>query len=234
MLVLQRPAAATAVRGENPAGIQDRRVLEGVRELVDDGALEKVVMPRSARRPTRIGPLTNIHEEPEGWSLRVTRGGHDFADYFGDAVYGGRDRALLAAQRARDELLRRIDPDQRVRRRQPKGSRSRTGVVGVSREPYVVDGRIYHRYVAHWQDLEAGRARRRRFLVERYGEEEAKALAIGEREKGVARARAYLLAHQREEAERRLRKTPPKPRQVKDPRSRKGISMARRRSRREK
>jgi hypothetical protein len=189
-------------------------------------------MARPGRRPPRIGPLTNIHSEPEGWSLKVRRGGHEFSDYFGSAVYGGRERALLAAQHARDELLRRIDPDQRVRRRMPKGSRSKTGVVGVSREPYVVDGRRYHRYVAHWPDPEKGRPRRRWFLVEHYGEERAKALAIDAREAGVARGHACLLARQREETRRRLQNAAPMPRPVKDPRSRKGISMARRRPRR--
>lgn len=188
-------------------------------------------MTRGPRRPTRIGPLTNIHKEPEGLSLRMTRGGVDWADYFGYAVYGGREKALLAAQHVRDELLRRIEPDQRVRRRKPKGSRSRKGVVGVSREPYIVQGRRYHRYVASWQDPEKG-LQRRRFSIERYGEEKARALAIDARKKGVARARAYLLARQREEARKRLRKAGPMPRPVKDPKSRKGISMARRRSRR--
>jgi hypothetical protein len=73
---------------------------------------------------------------------------------------------------------------------------------------------------------------RRRFLVERYGEEEARDLAIDAREAGVARSRADCLTRQREEAKRRLQKAAPLPRQVKDPRSRKGISLARRRSRR--
>jgi hypothetical protein len=152
-------------------------------------------------------------------------------DYFGDAVWGGRGPALLAAQHARDELLRRIDPDQRVRRRMPRGSRNKTGVVGVSRETHVVDGRIYHRYVAQWQDPEKV-PQRRRFLVEHHGEEEARAMAIEAREAGVARSHAYLLARQREEAKRRLEKAAPMPRRVKDPRSRAGISMARRRPRR--
>jgi hypothetical protein len=95
--------------------------------------------------------------------------------------------------------------------------------VGVSLERYVVDGRVYDRYVAHWQDPEKG-ARRRRFLVGRYGKRQAFALAVEAREAGVAHNHAWLLARQREEARRRLREAPPLPRQVKDPRSRKGIS----------
>lgn len=163
--------------------------------------------------------------------MTVKRRGHNFGDYFPDAVWGGRDRALLAAQHFRDQLLLRIGPDTRVRRRSPKGSRNRTGVVGVSREPHVVEGRVYHRYVAHWPDPEKG-TKKRSFLVERYGEEEAFALAVEAREAGVAHVHAHQLAHQREEATRRLQDAPPMPRQVKNPLSRKGISMARRRPRR--
>ena len=163
--------------------------------------------------------------------MTVRRRGHNFGDYFPDAVWGGRDRALLAAQHFRDQLLLRIGPDTRVRRRSPKGTRNVTGVVGVRLERHVVEGRVYHRYVAHWPDPEKG-TRRRRFLVERYGKEQARALAIEAREAGVAHSHAQQLARQCEEARRRLQEAPPMPRQVKDPLSRKGISMARRRPRR--
>jgi hypothetical protein len=159
------------------------------------------------------------------------RRGQGFADYFGAAVFGGRERALLAAQHFRDKLLQRIDPDTRVRRRMPKGTRSKTGLVGVSRERHVVDGRIYERYVACWRDADK-KPRRRRFLVERYGRQRALALANEARAAGVARSHAEQLARQRQGARERLRQARPMPRPVKDPRSRKGISMARRRRRR--
>jgi hypothetical protein len=188
-------------------------------------------MARPPRPPTRIGPRTNIHEEPEGWSVRVRRQGHVLSDYFGNAVYGGRAQALLAAQHFRDRLLLQIEPDTRSRRRIPRGCRSKTGVVGVSLERHKVEGRVYRRYIAQWEDAETG-SQRRRFLVEHYGEERALALAVEAREAGVARRRAYLLARQRQEARERLQETPPLPHLVKDPLSRKGISMARRRPRR--
>jgi hypothetical protein len=163
--------------------------------------------------------------------VSVTRTGNTFTDYFGDAVWGGRALALLAAQRFRDELLRRIDADTRIRRQIPKGTRSVTGVVGVSLERHVVGDRVYERYVAQWPDPEKG-SRRQRFLVECYGRKQALVLATEAREAGVAHYHAYRLARQCEEATRRLRDAPPMPRQVKDPLSRKGISMARRRPRR--
>lgn len=184
------------------------------------------------RRPPRIRPRTHIHRQRKAWFVKVRRRGQDFVGNFSDAVWGGRAPALLAAQRFRDELLQRIDADTRLRRQVPKARRSRTGVVGVTREPHVVGGRSYHRYVAAWQDHEKGRLVRRRFGVERYGDDGAKARAIDAREAGVARSHAYLLAHQREGATRRLREAAPMPRLVRDPLSRKGISMARRRPRR--
>jgi len=161
------------------------------------------------------------------------RRGRRHSDYFGSAVWGGRALALLAAQRRRDELLLRIEPDTRERRRIPQGRRSKTGLVGVSLETHVVGRRTYRRYVARWQDEETG-LHRRRFQVEHHGKDRALALAIRARKQGVAQRRASMLARQHEEAAERLRKAAPMPRQVKHPLSRKGISMARRRPRRAK
>ena len=193
-------------------------------------------MIRNARRvgnrtAARTESLTHIRREPGAWSVHVTRHGRVFADYFSDAVWGGRERALVAAERFRDRLLLRIEPDLRVRRRAPRGTRNATGIVGVRLERHVVDGRVYGRYVASWPDLDTG-SKRRRFLIERYGKEEALALAVEARERGLAQSHARKLALQRQEAKRRLEQAPPLPRPVKDPLSRKGISMARRRPRR--
>jgi hypothetical protein len=89
--------------------------------------------------------------------VQVTRRGQPFGDYFPDAVWGGREQALLAAQHFRDELLAGIiGPDTRVRRRPPRGRRSKTGIAGVSLERHLVEGRVYHRYVASWQDPDEG------------------------------------------------------------------------------
>jgi hypothetical protein len=186
---------------------------------------------RQARRLARLRPPENITRQVDAWSVHVIRAGQSYTGWFADAVWGGERKALVAAQRFRDHLLLRIDPDTRVRRVTPKGTHSKTGVVGVNLEPHVVEGRRYERYVAHWSD-EDGQVRRRRFSVGRYGRERALAMAGEAREVGVARSHAARLARQREEARRRLRSGPPMPRQVRAPLSRKGISMANRRTRR--
>jgi hypothetical protein len=180
-------------------------------------------MRREAHRE-QIGPLTNVHREPEGWMVVVVRKGVRHADYFGDAVYGGRSFALIAAQRYRDNLLRRIDPDTRVRRRMPQGVTSETGIVGVTFELYAVEGRWYERYVATWQDAD-GRNCRHRFSVLTRGKAKAMALAKRARKLGVAQAEAERRARQGSEAAKRLARTPRTPPRVKDPLSRKGINM---------
>lgn len=187
-------------------------------------------MPRRRRRRRTIGPLTNITRGPGAWSVHVTRQGRTFTAWFSDAVWGGRQRSLVEARYFRDQLLLRIDPDTRVRRRPPRGTRRGTKMVGVRVEPHVVEGRAYRRAVGEWVD-EDGIVRRRRFLVQRYGLEHARRRAAAARKAGVAETRRILLARQRGDAAWRLANAPPRPRQVRDPRSRKGISMARRRPR---
>ena len=103
-------------------------------------------------------------------------------------------------------------------------------MVGVTIERNVVDGRIYERAVGSWQDAK-GVKQKRRFQLGLYGRDEAVARAREARERGLAQARRELLERQRDEASRRLAQAPPMPRQVKDPRSRKGINMGRRRPR---
>ena len=187
---------------------------------------------RGRRRTGTVGRLTNIRRDRGAWTVSVIRRAETFADYFPDAVWGGREGALVAAQRFRDGLLLHIGPDTRVRRTVPRSASSSTGVVGVTLEEHEVDGKVYERAVAQWRDADK-KTRRRRFLVERYGMQRALALARAARKAGVAKAHAERLARQRREAARRLQEAPPLPAQVKDPLSRKGISMARRRPRRE-
>lgn len=177
-----------------------------------------------------MGPFTNIYREPGAWAVRALRGGKPHVGHFADATYGGKRKALIAARRFRDRLLRFIEPDIRVRQRVPKGSRNETRKVGVAFEVYDVDGRRYQRYIAHWKD-EDGRSQRRRFAVGKYGDALAYKLAAMARDEAVERIRTVLRARQLAEAKHRLTDAPPPPRQVKDPRSRKGMRIRRRKNR---
>lgn len=181
-------------------------------------------MKRPRRRRKSVTSRTNIYREPGAWAVRVMRGGRNHNGHFADAVYGGKRQSHIAAQRFRDLLLRRIEPDTRVRRKVPRGSRNETDKVGVAFEEYVVGGRLYERFVAQWQDAD-GRHRRRRFGVGPYGRRGAFALAVEGRKEGVAQSRAVQRARQREGALQRLAAAPSEPRQLKDPKSRKGTRI---------
>jgi hypothetical protein len=167
--------------------------------------------------------FANIARHERAFSVQVTRGKVTHTRWFADAVWGGKAQSLLAARMFLDRLLMRIDPDTRVRRTPPAGTRSRTGIVGVTLEHYEVEGRRYARLVASWR--EDGKARRKRFSLERYGRERALALAVEARRTGVARRHAAERLRQREDAAQRLRTAPLAPRQVKSPLSRRGIRM---------
>jgi AP2 domain len=185
------------------------------------------------RQPKRtVGPLTHISrsERDQAWVVDIIRAGRHYDGHFADAVWGGRRQALIAAQRHRDELLLEIEPALRVRRREARGRPPHsTGIVGVTFERQVVRGRAYERYVATWPGKD-GVNKRQSFNVLKYGKRLAKALAIEARENAIDELRKAELARQREAARMRLRSLPTSV-QLKDPRSRKGISMARRRPR---
>lgn len=137
-----------------------------------------------------MGRFRNItrYEDERAWYVHVERKGRNCTGWFADNVWGGREKALIAARRFLDELLMRVEGDTRERRRPPRGTRSKTVIVGVSVEDYVVGGRRYRRYIAGWKDA-AGDWRRRRFSAGRYGRRQARTLAAEARRAGVARRR---------------------------------------------
>lgn len=181
-------------------------------------------MKRRRQGGRGVAPRTNIFRGRGAWVVRVMRGRQNHCGHFADAVYGGERQAHIAARHFRDHLLRRIEPDARVRKKVPRGSRSETHQVGVNFEEYVVGGRSHERFIAHWKDAD-GRPKRRRFAVGRYGRVGALALAVEARNEGVAQSRAVRRAREREEALERIATAPPKPRPLKDPKSRKGMRM---------
>jgi hypothetical protein len=110
--------------------------------------------------------------------------------YFADAKHGGKERALQVAIEYRDRAMRAISSgrmDLPAAQTRPNTS----GFVGVTRgRTLYKDGRAYCYWVAEWIPAPGMRPKRRKFSVDRYGEAEAKALAV--------EARTQAMAHLRE------------------------------------
>jgi hypothetical protein len=119
------------------------------------------------------------------WRVVATRGGVTKAKIFTDSKYGGKDAALQAAICYRDELLAKIDQfAHQIWVRTKVRSNNTSGIPGVGRRDVMANSNPNGRYVswvAYWID-EHGIGRQRGFSILRHGEQEAKRLAIAERE----------------------------------------------------
>ncbi len=118
------------------------------------------------------------------WVVAVVRRRKRIVHYFSDGMHGGRAAALAQALRYRDDLVASLPPPMRFKR---TFSRNKTGVVGVQlEEQHLPSGRVVRYYGATWTEL-SGKRVRVRFLISRYGEREARRLAIKARREAVAR-----------------------------------------------
>ena len=126
-----------------------------------------------------ISRIDSGSNHTHGYYVRVSIDGVVHSRFFQDARHGGTEEALRAAQAHDAALIAGRGPS---RERRP-GRRNTSGVTGVSRG---IDGRSgLPFWLATWMDG-TGRQRRAHFAVNRYGEEEARRLAIEARLAGLA------------------------------------------------
>lgn len=115
----------------------------------------------------------------------MQRKGETTVKRFADGIYGGKREALKAAVEYRDSILAKDEPfDHQIWIRNRLRKNNRSGIPGVHRYEVVANpdsGSIREYWIAAWTD-EHGATRQRKFSVARYGETEAKRLAIAERE----------------------------------------------------
>jgi hypothetical protein len=113
-----------------------------------------------------------------GYYVRVSIDGVVHSRFFQDARWGGREGALRAAQAHDAAVISGRGP---AREKRP-GRRNTSGVTGVSRGVEPRTGLPF--WLATWMD--EGRQRRAHFAVNKYGEEEARRLAVEARRSGLA------------------------------------------------
>ncbi|MBA2621786.1 MAG: AP2 domain-containing protein [Acidobacteria bacterium] len=134
--------------------------------------------------PKGITRIENYKRRADGWLVRLQCRGKSFSGFFKDADFVSKEDALREAQKYY----------RRLRRENPKISRqehaerktAKTGeIIGVRRLVKPRHGHHYEVWEARWSPQKNQR-RVKTFGIEKYGEEEARQLAIEARLQGLA------------------------------------------------
>jgi len=154
-------------------------------------------MPNLEREVKKTAPIygvTRVDNEASrthGWLVTIQRRGVIFRRQFSDGVLGGKTRALAAAKAYRDEIVAKYPPLSKREHAEIVKKNNKSGVVGVcrycaseTRQKPSAEKRWF--WVASWV-LPDGRAKRIKFSVKKYGEEDAFKLAVKARRGAVKR-----------------------------------------------
>lgn len=137
-----------------------------------------------------ITRLDQVSVATHGWQVRIQWRGVRMGRFFSDSAWGGREAALLCAERYRDRLVARLDRRNAGVRASPRShtspaARNQSGVVGVSRIVQRSAGGVeYSFWQASWTTPE-GTRETVRFSIRKHGEEVALSLACEARRKAM-------------------------------------------------
>jgi hypothetical protein len=144
------------------------------------------VTRRRRRWPIEPNIRRYEHNGSHEWVVAFTRTGIRYVKYFPDGTEGP-DASRARAIRYRDWLRPRLPPLIRLHRRSAANT---SGIIGVTR---IIDrtraGNLIPRWVGFWY-TPAGRQAKRSFSVPKFGEAQAKQLAIKARRRGEDELRA--------------------------------------------
>ena len=144
-------------------------------------------------------PMRFIHRVDAGhhpWKVALRRKGKHHHAYFTDSAYGDTAQALAAAMAWRDQTLAKISgADYGMWQREWMRPTNTSGIVGVYRGTNVRTkaARQYKSayWCGYWQNAN-GKRSARSFSVAKYGEEQAKELAIRARQAGMLDVKRQL------------------------------------------
>ena len=125
--------------------------------------------------------IDHVKSRTHSWFVTVQRRGRIYHRHFADLVYGGKHKARHAAQVYRDSLIATLRPLTRLERCRIKKKNNRSGVSGVTRIDTTEQSRGRSRrrqyWLAQWP-IGSGKAKTKKFSITRYGEHEARRLAL--------------------------------------------------------
>lgn len=132
----------------------------------------------------------NYETSANRWLARYTREGVTFSQFFPDSKFGGEDESFEAAKKWHDEIREIFPPMSRREYMRQKKVTNTSGHVGAYRASSTTKKKsgkefIYDNWIASWVD-DSGKKKFKRFSISKYGETEAKKMAIAYREKMVS------------------------------------------------
>jgi hypothetical protein len=143
-------------------------------------------------RELKPAPFYGLEEQNICWVVRLSRYSKQWVKAFAFSLYGGRERALQAAQAWRDGILRDHPPILRRDKASKIRKNNKSGVSGVVCL-YRKDGSI-ERWLAKTNLAQDGRILQKSFAITRYGDR-AKELAIAERQKQLEQMHGRIVQH---------------------------------------
>lgn len=133
--------------------------------------------------------IQRVDNRHHAWKVAVRRMNQYLHQYFTDSAHGGTAQALAAAMAWRDKTVAELtDVDYAVWRREWMRPTNKSGIVGVTRGIILKKRGKRTVKLAHWQAYwqnANGKRSTRSFSVNKYGEQEAKQMAISARENGM-------------------------------------------------
>ncbi len=118
--------------------------------------------------------------DTHGWYVRIYKNGKTYSKLYSDNKYGGKERALLVAQKARVIALEALKelPREPKRRLVRTDRRNKSGIIGVSKTTKINKNGTTSDYFQVTWSPEPGKVKNRQWSVKKYGEEEAGRRAV--------------------------------------------------------
>ena len=143
------------------------------------------------RNITRIENPGDEEKRPvKGYEVRIYRRGQRFNQFFSDATFGNKVKALEEARKTRDKMEKKLRPFTRKELAEKITKRNTSGVRGVRLRKTIVtkNGKTYtYEHVEASWSPEPGQVVKKSFSVEKMGKEAAWKEAVDCREKAIAK-----------------------------------------------
>jgi hypothetical protein len=139
---------------------------------------------RKSRKNAGISRIDQPEKRTHGFFVRLARKGKIYNAFFADKSHGGKTKALGAARKHYEDLVRKYGKISRRDWAQMERRVTSSGIVGVRKTEIVRNRRRKTVWIASWSPRPYI-VRRKLFSVEKYGARKARELAIKARQTGL-------------------------------------------------